>query len=1149
MEFRILGPLQVLRDGHPLVLGGPRQRAVLARLLLDAGRVVHADTLIEDVWAGTPPATAAKTLQKHVSALRKVLGRATVRTTGGGYAVDLAEQSLDAQRFEEHVTAGEFAEALSLWRGEVLSDLPDVGFATPQRVRLDELRLVALEGCLSHELDGGRHAELVGELEVLVAEHPLRERLVALHMLALYRSGRQVEAMRAYERHRRRLAEEVGLEPAAALRTLETAILRQDPDLDLAVSSAGAATARRAEVGEPSPVRLPRAALRHADRVFVGREAELAALREAWKAAVGGSRGLVVLGGEAGAGKTRLVSHFAAEAHRDGAVVLWGRATEGPILSYEPIVAALRTVLRTVSLEAQRRVVDGRPALGLLVPDLDTIVPGSEVTRPELGMERFVIYETVAELLESESDEWPLLFVLDDLQWADELSLQLIDHVMRHDRSARLLLVGTMRSLPAVPAPAVDDFLAAAQRDGMLTRVDLTGLDVPEVATLLRESGWVDAQAAAEPIHRATDGNALFVTELADAGPAESPVALPASLREVLRSRLDRLDADTSRLVAVAAVAGRALSLPVLMAVSDLVVGKLFDAIDDALAAGILVEDATSGGIAFRHALVRQAALEQISGSRQAALHLALGRAMASSGQPAAERAHHLLAAGDLAPMDEVVDAAVLAARDALDVLAYEDALRCAAHALDAAGSSRDGDSAEPLELEALLVRSDALRALGRRSEARDAAREAAELARGSADPVLLARAAEAVALARAGIGFDFGTYDPDLESLLQEALEALPPTDVDYRARLIGASLASAAAKGDTNRVTRLGSVATQLGATKDQPALLATAQLAWRMASWRRDYLDERIEADSQARANATRAGSLALELNALLYGITDLLEAGRLDESDEWFERFRARAARLHQPVYDAYAHSTEAMRLLMRGEYEASARLADEALAVGNESHGETGVQAWMANHLVRAWDHGELSGLVDATERALGQFTSQPTWRIIHGTVLAAAGDRDGAQSVLTDVIGDDAIATYDDSLWGIGAGLLVEIARTVGDTGRAAVMRRVLSPYVDRWVVGGLARVTLGPVARYAGVAAHVAGDLDDAVALLAVAERRCRDAGARPHLARTLYDRSCVHTDRGAAGDSTAAGTAIEEARVIAGEIGLVLGDLSALP
>jgi hypothetical protein len=156
--------------------------------------------------------------------------------------------------------------------------------------------------------------------------------------------------------------------------------------------------------------------------------------------------------------------------------------------------------------------------------------------------------------------------------------------------------------------------------------------------------------------------------------------------------------------------------------------------------------------------------------------------------------------------------------------------------------------------------------------------------------------------------------------------------------------------------------------------------------------------------------------------------------------------------------------------------------------------------------VRAWDHGELSGLVDATERALGQFTSQPTWQIIHGTVLAAAGDREGAQAVLADVISDDAIAT-----------------------------------------VGGLARVTLGPVARYAGLAAYVAGDLDDAVDLLAAAERRCRDAHARPHLARTLYDRSCVHEQRGAAGDRTAADGAIAEARAIAGEIGLVLGDLGS--
>ena len=253
MEFRILGPLQVLRDGVPLVLGGTLQRSVLARLLLDAGRVVRAETLIDDVWAGRPPPTAGKTLQKYISGLRKIIGRSTLRTVAGGYAVDVAGDVLDSRRFEECVAAGAFADAIALWRGDVLADLPECGFAMPERRRLEDLYLVAVEGRMRDELAGGRHAEAVGDLEVLVAAHPLRERLVAMHMLALYRSGRPVEAVRAYERHRRRLAEDVGMVPASELRELEAAMLRQDPALELDVAPPAARNSDGVR-GRPCPV-------------------------------------------------------------------------------------------------------------------------------------------------------------------------------------------------------------------------------------------------------------------------------------------------------------------------------------------------------------------------------------------------------------------------------------------------------------------------------------------------------------------------------------------------------------------------------------------------------------------------------------------------------------------------------------------------------------------------------------------------------------------------------------------------------------------------------------------------------------------------------------------------------------------------------
>ena len=169
---------------------------------------------------------------------------------------------------------------------------------------------------------------------------------------------------------------------------------------------------------------------------------------------------MVIVTGEAGAGKTRLVSRFVQEAHAEGAIVMWGRATIEAIVPYEPIVEGLRAVLRSVSPEAQHRVVEGRDALSLLVPDLAEIVPGVQVVRPEVGTERYVLFETVADLLEAESSVWPIVFVLDDLHLTDELTLRLLDHVLRHERPGAVLLVATVRTGPQISTPHLEELCA-----------------------------------------------------------------------------------------------------------------------------------------------------------------------------------------------------------------------------------------------------------------------------------------------------------------------------------------------------------------------------------------------------------------------------------------------------------------------------------------------------------------------------------------------------------------------------------------------------------------------------------------------------------------------------------------------------------------
>ena len=273
--FGILGPLEVLRSGRAVPLGGPRQRAVLAVLLLQANRVVSADRLVEDVWAGHAPEASVTSLQTYVFHLRRALepGRPrggapeVLATRDRGYRLQVSPERLDAAVFEDGLTAGLAAleagrhsqareglgRALDLWRGPVLADLSDYAFIQAEAARLEELRLAAWEARIEADLALGRHGAVTAELERLVADHPLRERLHGQLMLALYRCGRQADALAAYRRVRDLLADELGIDPGEPLRRLHASVLAHDPALDWKGSRPAAPEGRPAEVGTPAP--------------------------------------------------------------------------------------------------------------------------------------------------------------------------------------------------------------------------------------------------------------------------------------------------------------------------------------------------------------------------------------------------------------------------------------------------------------------------------------------------------------------------------------------------------------------------------------------------------------------------------------------------------------------------------------------------------------------------------------------------------------------------------------------------------------------------------------------------------------------------------------------------------------------------------
>ena len=248
LEYRLLGPLDALVDGLPAQLGPPRQRVLLAALLCEANALVPTARLVDQLWPTDPPSSAENLVQGYVSGLRKVLGKEAIETRGTGYVARVAPNALDLQVFERlahegsvalengqsEAAAAVLAEALGLWRGPALSDLGRESFVVATAARLEELRLLALERRLAADIAIGHHADVIAEIETVAAEHPLRERTWGLLMMALYRSGRQAEALDAYRRARATLVEEIGIEPGAGLRELEAAMLRQDRSLDIA---------------------------------------------------------------------------------------------------------------------------------------------------------------------------------------------------------------------------------------------------------------------------------------------------------------------------------------------------------------------------------------------------------------------------------------------------------------------------------------------------------------------------------------------------------------------------------------------------------------------------------------------------------------------------------------------------------------------------------------------------------------------------------------------------------------------------------------------------------------------------------------------------------------------------------------------------
>jgi DNA-binding SARP family transcriptional activator len=894
VRFSLLGTVMAERDGAACDLGAPKQRALLARFLIDVGRPVSVDRLVEDLWGGSPPSRAMASLHAYVSNLRRVVEpnrpvrtpAAVLVTQPPGYALRVAPESVDAYRFANLVVdagdafdggraalAAELAtEALGLWRGPALADIADEPFAAVEAAHLEDLRLVAEETRLAAALELGRHAEAVAELERLVAAQPLRERRWELLVLALYRAGRSADALDRYQRIRALLGDELGLDPGPRLRDLEAAVLRQDAALlpasgRVAAPASAAASTPVLQVSPapaaPAPA-LPLLLDRAGRPPLVGREAELAVLVDLLDDVATGQTRWALLTAPAGMGKSRLAETVRQRARLDG----WSVATAR---CHEDGGAPPHWVWR--------QILSGLPVTGRAAPEVTSREDPVAALPAE---DRFTLAQGIERVLVETAASAPLMVVIDDLQWADVDSLRVLRYLAVQLQEAPVAVVATIRDDEETP-PLLEVRAILDRQPGART-LPLGPLAPAAVGAIAHALTGTPADAAlVARLHARSGGNPYFATELARLGGA-TPDQLPVGVREALVRRLQRLPADVRGLLVLGAVAGQVFDPGLLSGALGQPLVDVLDQLDPALATGLVTEEGTR--LSFAHGLLRDALLAELTPAQRRRLHARLAATLAGRPDPGdrrlAELAHHLVEAGPAGDLDAAVDAAVRSSELSLARLAYDDAARWAARALGAL-DQRDAAGAADL-----LRRHDLLHALGRARylagrvpEARAALLEAVDVAVALSDQDAVARSIAALS-ATGGIWIwaDLGTVPTEAIARLTAALDAVGTGPTAARARLLSVIATGLSYGDDRARVAAVSDEALVIARQLDDVAVLADVLLDRSFLRWGAGTCAEAVALTDEALAlpglgALTRVTAYSRRSVALLY-------LGRLDEA---------------------------------------------------------------------------------------------------------------------------------------------------------------------------------------------------------------------------------------------------------------------------
>ena len=1150
MEFRILGPLEVRAGDRTISLGGGKQRALLALLVLNANETVSTDRLVEELWGERAPATASKVVQNHISQLRRAFADGLLVTEGSGYTLRLEPGSVDLDRFERLLDEGRGAhargdpeqasdllrEALALWRGPPLADFAFESFAQSEIARLEERRVVALEERIEADLALGRHADLVGELEALITKQPLRERLRGQLMLALYRGGRQSEALNAYQEARRALVDELGIEPGRPLRELHQAILQQDPGLDFAVAA------------EPAVDR----ATETARGAFVGREPELAELLAGLDDAFVGRGRLFLLVGEPGIGKSRLAEELVTHARARGACVLVGRCWEaGGAPAYWPWVQSLRAYVRESDTAALRSQLGaGAADLAQIVPELRRRFPDLPEP-PSLDSEgdRFRLFDATAEFLRNASQARPIVLVLDDLHAADTPSLLLLQFLAREVSSARVLVLGAYRDVDPIPGQPLTEMLAEVARESVTRRLSLGGLSEEAVAEYLElTAAEIASPELVAALHDETEGNPLFVGETVRllsvegvrAESAAARVSIPESVRDVIARRLTHLSDECNRVLILASVLGREFPLDALAHLSDVSEEELLDILDEAMAARVVSDvPGGRGRLRFAHVLIRDTLYEGLTTVRRLRLHRQASEALEAlygeePGPHLAELAHHAIAGREF---DKALGYAQRAGDRALELLAYEESARLYEMALEALELA--GASDEELRCELFLRLGDVEARAGDIPRAKQTFLRAAAAARNATMPEQLARAA-------LGYGGRFvwsrAWGDTQLVPLLEEALAALPEEDGELRVRLL-ARLTAGPLRDTLPREPRvaMSQQAVDIARRLGDPATLAYALEGRYESDWSPDVHQERLAIVNELIEVAESTGEAERAYAGHDCRFYVLIEAGDLPAAHEDDEAATRLAHQLRQPaqLWDTVTRS--AMLALFEGRFEEAEAAIHQALELGRLAQSANAQQAFDLQMYALRREQGRLGEVVEVVERAVDDYPAYPVWRYVVADVFAQLGRMDDARVAL-EVLAADAFPAYGaggEMQWLCSISLLPEVCRDLGDVAQAATLYELLLPYAALNAVTP-PELCLGSASRGLGILAATRSMWSDAVHHFEDAVAMNAEMGARSWLAHTQYDFAHMLLACGNADDRGRADDLLASARSLSQELGM---------